>query len=293
MVGWLGLWALLGCHARLPAAADARLDRAVSESSGLARSDRQPGLFWTHDDSGGEAALFAVSATGELRGRVQVEGAAAVDWEDLTSDGQGHLWIADAGNNSNTRRDLTLYRVPEPDPGAGSVAVDQRVSFSYPEQTDWPMKDRMNFDSEALFFADGTAWLLTKHRSDLDTVLYRFPALQGTVALERVSSFTLGGDPTRFGGQATAADLSPDGRYLAVLSYHAIFVFERPTEGSDWLSRLAARVDLDQDVAGQCEGLAWDGSALRFTNEDGAMFRVADPLAVPGGRFPPAPHAGQ
>lgn len=284
-------WVVVLCAGCAAVVADSgprlgQVDPAVEESSGLARSEAHPGVFWTHGDSGGGAELFAISTNGRLLGRVAVRGAKAVDWEAITADGQGHLWIGDHGNNDNDRRDLTLYRVPEPKPGDAEVTVDQVVRFSMPEQTDWPMKGRKNFDLESLFFADGTAWVLTKHRSDLDTVLYRFPTLEGEVVLERISKFTLGGDPDNFGGKATSADLSADGRYLAVLSYHAVFVFERPEQGHDWLSRPVARVDLNQDITGQCEGIAWDGWSLVFTNEDRTLFRVDDPFHAPEGRFP-------
>jgi hypothetical protein len=44
------------------------------ETSGLAVSHRTPGLFWTHNDSGGEPVLFALNADGSRRGQIRVEG---------------------------------------------------------------------------------------------------------------------------------------------------------------------------------------------------------------------------
>jgi hypothetical protein len=255
----------------------------VPEPSGLVRSRTHPGVLWTHGDSGNPAELFAVSERGRLLGRVDVRGAGAADWEDLAADDAGHLWIADTGNNSNTRRDLVVYRVPEPDPKDGGVDVDSTVRYAYPDQDGFPPPAR-SFDAEALFWADGTLWLLTKHRDDLRTTLYRFPATEGRVVLERIEDFEVGGDPDRHGGRVTGADLDPSGRRLAVLTYHAIFVFERPDDGRHWLSRPLRRIDLDQDVTDQCEGIAWDGDALLVANEDRALFRVVDPLH--SARFP-------
>lgn len=258
-----------------------RLDPVVSESSGLVASQRWHGIYWTHNDSGDGPRLFAITGDGALVREVPVEGAAAVDWEEITLDDAGHLWIADSGNNANTRLDLTLYRVPEPDPkGSGPVTVDRVVRFRYPDQGAFPDPLRLNFDAEAMFHADDTLWVLTKHRSDLDTTLYRFPATEGEVVLERAGSYTLGGDRSQFGGMATAASLHPSGRFLAVLAYHAIFVFERPLPGEDWLSRPVNRITLDQDVAGQCEGIAWDGWSLVFTNEARAVHRVPAPFTM-------------
>jgi hypothetical protein len=87
------------------------LDPAIAESSGLARSSVD-GVFWTHGDSGTEPLLFAIDREGRLRATVRVTGATNLDWEDLTSDGAGHLWIGDIGNNANNRRDLAVHRVP-------------------------------------------------------------------------------------------------------------------------------------------------------------------------------------
>jgi hypothetical protein len=247
-------------------------------------------VFWTHNDSGAGPDLYAISSTGSLLAHIRVQGAKAVDWEDLSFDQDGALWIGDFGNNKNKRRDLTLYRVPEPPlVRDGTVTVDKVVTFSFPEQTAFPMRGRKNFDVESLFFADGTAWVLTKHRSDLDTTLYRFPALDGHVELERISAYTLGGDPDNFGGMATAADVSPDGQHLAVLAYHAIFLFKRPDVGHDWLAQPVVEVALDQDVTQQCEGLSWDGDGLLLANEDLELHRIGNPFRLSGGRYPPGP----
>jgi hypothetical protein len=282
---WLLIIALTGCAHAAPTSASGQLDRRISESSGLVESRAWPGVFWTHNDSGDSPRVFAVRANGALVREVAVEGAGNVDWEDIAVGEAGRLWLADTGNNGNDRRDLTVYGLPEPDPaGEGPVRADRVIHVSYPEQRGFPDPAARNFDAEALFWADGTLWLLTKHRSDLKTVLYRFPALQGDVSLERVQEFDLGGDPNRYGGSATAADLDPSGRYLALLSYHALFVFERPADGRSWLGQLVHRVDLDQGDLRQCEGVAWDGDAVLITNEEGRMFRIADPLHQ--ARFP-------
>ena len=42
----------------------------IPETSGLAVSRRNPGLLWSHNDSGSAAVLFALDTAGTLRGRV-------------------------------------------------------------------------------------------------------------------------------------------------------------------------------------------------------------------------------
>ncbi|MBU1430190.1 hypothetical protein KKF91_06430 [Myxococcota bacterium] len=117
------------------------------------------------------------------------------------------------------------------------------------------------------------------------TNLYRFDDLSGAqpIALTKIGAgFFLGGDPARFGGMTTGADATPDGAHLAVLSYHALFIFPRPSEGDDYLSTTPRRIPLNQDLTVQAEAVAWapDG-ALYYTNEQRCIFKVDAPLGEP------------
>lgn len=266
----VGVWLLMRTSVAGPV-----LDGAVDESSGLVASRLHPGIWWTHNDSGGAAILYAVRADGSLVAQVRVRGARNVDWEDLTLDASGRIWIADIGNNRSNRNDLTLYAVPEPPlDGSGAVDVVETLPVHYPEQTGWP-DPRRNFDAEALFADGDDLFILTKHRGDTQTVLYAVPPDGG--ALIRRSSFDVGGDPDNYGGRVTAADLSADGRFLAVLTYHAIFIFGRPDDG-DWLSVPIGEIPLDQWLLRQCEAIAWVGPLLVVTNEAGRIFTFPAPL---------------
>ncbi len=289
-----GLWgttALLGllaaCGTGRVAGQVARLDRTVAESSGLVASGVDPSLLWTHGDSGTVPVLFAVNPRGEVVSRLRVLDApnqrAAPDWEDITRDDFGRLWVADTGNNENRRRDLAVFAVREPTTrGAADVKVEAVVRLSYPDQRGWPDPDRLDFDGEALFWWDGALFLLSKHRSDTWTTLYRLPALEGEVVLERLGDYDVGGDRRRFGGQVTGADVSPDGATLAVLTYHAVLLFPRPASGANWLGGAPKVIPLDQDLLRQCEGIAWMGADLLIDNEDGRVFRVPEPLSYEG-----------
>ncbi len=274
-------------------------DAALDEVSGMVASRRLADTFWVHNDSGGSATLYAVHADGRLRGAWPVVGAEANDWEDITTDDAGGLWIADTGNNNNRRRDLRLYRAVEPLPRPGAqpmqLEVDRVVPFRYAEQTGFP-PDRPDFDAEAIFWAPhpqtgaGTVYLLTKHRSgDLATDLYRFDDLSGAaeVTPTRVGTGEVGGDPDNYGGMVTAADASPDGQRLAVLTYHALLLYARPARDDDrYLQRLHARIPLDQAVFDQCEAVAWDGDDLIIANEQRRLFRVPNVWAQPPARLP-------
>jgi hypothetical protein len=205
----------------------------AKENSGIVKSRNFENLFWMHNDSGDEPRIYPVRRDGtvyvaERYGPDQpgtlIGGAINVDWEDITTDNRGHLIVADSGNNANDRRDLVLYILPEPSPTAGRTSWSRRVFFRYPDQHQFPApKNEFNFDSEALFMLGEQLYLLSKHRSDTQTTLYRFHPEKWRAdefdTLELVDRFELH-------GQATAADASPDGRRLIVCTYNALWLFD-------------------------------------------------------------------
>ncbi len=261
----------------------------IDESSGLVASRRHDGVFWTHNDSGDLPRIFAIDRDGNELAEYAVEGATAVDWEDIAIDGQGRLYLGDIGNNGNDRRDLAVYVIPEPDPAlSGSVRVERVLRFRYADQTAFPDSARMEFDCEAMLHWNGALYLFSKHRGNTRTRLYRLeagPAATGDseVALAPLATLELGG-PNAF-GVPTAADIRADGRYVAVLTYLALFIYERH---GDALAPdgPVARIELDALQTRQAESVAWDGEALVFGNEQRRLFRLESPLAPSLWRYP-------
>jgi hypothetical protein len=272
---------------------------AIAESSGLVASRNHPGVFWTHNDSGDVPRLFAIDASGALLSEFRVAGATHRDWEDIAADDAGHLFVGDFGNNANDRRDLVIYRIPEPDPSAETrvARVDRALHFRFADQQAYPDPERRNFDVEALFWMDGALYFFTKHRSNAATKLYRL-SIESSGAeseLEPLARHPLPDE--RSAHMVTAADYQlVDGGLLALLTYRAIHLFEREKvpempdapgvpDAPDVAFREIHRIELVPRRVGQTESLAWDGDALLFGNEQRALFRIPDPLAIE--RYPP------
>jgi hypothetical protein len=242
---------------------------AISESSGLVKSVEWPGVFWTHNDSGDTPRIFAIKGDGNnVRigppgdEGILVRGAENVDWEDITRDDRGHLIIGDIGNNLAHRPTVTLYRVKEPDPVRDHETDPAEKTLAY-----FPDRHTRAFNSEALFWARGRIYLLTKTHGGINTGLYRLDTTDdpgNKARLTRVGAFD-------FGAPVTAADISPDGRWLAVLTYGAIWLFEGPQGTDNYLG--GKRSSFHFDIR-QCEAICFDGNKLLISNEDGRLFQL-------------------
>jgi hypothetical protein len=201
------------------------------ENSGIVKSRQYSDLFWIHNDSGDEPRIYPVNRRGETypnsrypdeRG-VLIGGAINVDWEDIAADADGHIIVADVGNNDNDRRDLVLYYLDEPAPTAGRTTFRKKVFVRYPDQREFPARpDEFNFDCEAEFTVGNTVFLLSKNRSNTYTSLYRLDDADPDVTnvLTLIDTFDIH-------GQAVGADCTPDGKRLAVLTYTGVWLFER------------------------------------------------------------------
>lgn len=253
----------------------ARLEfEPIDEASGLVKSRQWADLFWTHNDSGDDARIFPINGNGlivkpewmqDYQG-IEIPNAVNVDWESIATDDAGNLIIGDIGNNSNTRRDLTVYFVPEPYPSETVITGAQRqISFYYPDQDSLPSSVK-NFDAEAMFWKNGKLYILTKHRSDTYTKLYRFDEMEPFKSnpLTLVGYFDIQ-------NMVSGADISLDGTRLAVLTYDAIWVFEVDAASDSFFEGSVYWLPIQ---AKQCEAICFDGDELLIANEQRDLYRV-------------------
>lgn len=171
--------------------------------------------LWGIEDSGNESKLYKINPTTGLHEAFAVN-ATNTDWEDITSDAQGNLYIGDLGNNDNDRRNLSIIKINPANP----AQVLQTTSFYYPEQKDFPAKKKdRNFDCEGFFEHKGYFYLFSKNRSfdsDGTVLVHKVPNAPGNHVAEAVGSFV---SCSNFRKCAIAgADISPDGKTVALIS---------------------------------------------------------------------------
>jgi hypothetical protein len=195
------------------------LPRAITELSGWAFSKRHANVLWGHNDSGGGARLFAVSTVdGTMRAEVIVSGTKAVDWEDVATytDADGQYWIviADTGDNSNRRKNVSLVLIPEPELSATKVAAAGSVTIQW---ADGP------HDVEALLLDpwSGDAYLIGKRFSETSEVSIDRVAAASMKPGASLTAEKIGMLPIPLGQPygPTAGSVSPDGSQVALVYY--------------------------------------------------------------------------
>lgn len=206
------------CSAYAPAVAMGTVeDPALDELSGLAVSRQNPGILWTHEDSGGAADLYALDATGATVATLHVEGAVNEDWEDLAigpCDAGWCLAIGDLGTLGTDRASFSVLVVEEPvlDGGPELSAVPVVHPFTYPGDPE---------DAESLaLLPDGTSLVVSK-REDATAAIYQLSP--GDAVLEWLSDVATGEPDEDLTARATAADLSADGETLLLRTYFHLY----------------------------------------------------------------------
>jgi hypothetical protein len=244
-----------------------RLPKWINESSGLAVA--HGGNLWTINDRSDGNKLYRINnLNGYYSGPLWIDNARNTDWEDLTTDDSGTIYIGDFGNNTNRRHNLVVYKVRSPDSllnNDGALIPELRedaIRFHYPDQDQFPPPpSNWNFDCEAFFHHNDSLYLFSKNNSNPNsgfTKMYRLPDQSGNYTAELIDSFQLG-EPV------TSADISVDGKMVVLLTYFSIWVFT-DFQGHHFLKGIAHRFSIRGFT--QREAIAFsDTNTLMITDE--------------------------
>ncbi len=185
-----------------------KLGEELVEVSGM--SIASPDSIWWLNDGGSRPRLYCTDRKGRIvrRENLPIQNR---DWEDLSADPSGNLYIGDFGNNLNRRTDLRIYRYHPV-----SKSLDS-ILFRYPDQMAFPPAlPSWNFDAEAMIWHRDSLHIFSKNRLQKGNYYckhYIVPAKAGEhVAILRDSILL----PKRV---ATGAAISADGQTLVLLSY--------------------------------------------------------------------------
>jgi len=241
----------------------ADLPKDLKEVSGN-ETIRNSNLIWMLNDGGNESKIYAVSEEGKIKREVYIKNKNH-DWEDLTSDEKGNIYIGDFGNNLSKRKNLTILKIEEKDLKKKNAEAI-RIEFTYENQHKFPPKKKgLYFDAEAFFYFKGYMYIFTKsrvHNKYGKTFLYKLPAKKGKHIAKLIGEFENCNDLECW---ITSADISADGRKVALLSQKNILIFSDYKE-DNFLSGNVKKIELEHRT--QKEGLCFkDNYTLLITDE--------------------------
>lgn len=252
-------------------------DNAVSESSGIVASRRNPGVFWTHNDSGDNAFLYAFDKTGKKLGVWKIDNAKNTDWEDIAAyndqqTGESYLLIGDIGNNNLTRSEVTIYKIIEPK----IVAADADSTKKKPRLVKNARKIIVGYpdarrDAEALVVnpANGDLYVLSKNLIG-PADIYKLAApywFDKKQTFEHIGQIAV---PSLTVGMLTGGDISADGTRLVVCDYFAGYEFVLPDKAKSfdeiWQTE-SVKINLGARAQGEAVCYSTDGRAIYSTSE--------------------------
>ncbi|MEM1350601.1 MAG: hypothetical protein AAGI01_18715 [Myxococcota bacterium] len=246
---------------------------AIDEASGLAFSRLHDATLWTHNDSGDEPILYALSTTGSEIARIRVDIDEVFDAEDLATgpcsqtDSSPCIYFADMGDNRHRREHIIVYRIREP----ARLMREERVGVAERWIVTFPQGAH---DAETLLVdpRDARVFIVQKARHG-DTGVFELVredhgSTERPAHLKRIATLNFEGY-ARGGRLVTGGALSPGGQCVALRTYTHVHtwcakepghVLEQLDEGAD-VVRTAALT--------QSEALTWDpsGQGLWMTSE--------------------------
>jgi len=257
----------------------------INESSGLAASQRNDGVLWTHNDLSDSNRVFAIKAEGgDLLGSFVLEGAiagnckyvkcvrGALDFEDISVgpgpiEGASYLYVGDIGSARGSRDNnstIEVHRVSEPvvdAKGGGNQSATlgnvDTITLKYPGQY---------YDAETLMVdpLSGDIYIVTKSVYN-KVYLARAPHLvDGTpIVLEFMGEMR-----QRY---ATGGDVSFNGLEVIIKSASKVHIYMRDTDMELWeaIVRPAEGVPLRYIKEPK-------GESIAFAKDGGGYFTLSE-----------------
>lgn len=233
------------------------LDNEIGEASGLAASRKLPGILYTHNDSGGEPIVYAVNHHGMLASRIRLEGVKNRDWEDIAvgpdpASQKSCVFVGEIGDNGARYKSVFVYRFAEPE------LSDTLISIRNPDKIEIVYEDGPR-DAEALFVdpKNGDICIISKREAEVGFYRVKYPYSLKDVN-QAVKEATL---PMTY---VTAADISPNGKYILVKTYTGVFRYKRGS-GKGIAAALKSKPKaMPYQLEPQGEAIAWDARGKSY-----------------------------
>jgi hypothetical protein len=234
----------------------------LSELSGLAASVNNPGLLWTHNDSGNSAEVFLIDKNLDIKLTCRLKNIVNRDWEDIAVGpgpvkGKSYIYVGDIGDNLAIFPYKTIYRFEEPIlSGSKEIVISKFDAITF-------ALEGIKKDAESLMVNPHTKdiYIISKWQNPESLYQLKYPySTKDTIT----ASFVMTIPFTR----VVAADFSGDGSEIIMKTYKDVYywkVKDKPVKVA--LSEPPFKVEYKQEAQGESITFANDGSGFFTVSE--------------------------
>lgn len=238
-------------------------DTRITESSGLAPSRVHPGVYYTHNDSGDSARVFAFDKTGKNLATINVDGTTAKDCEDMASatvGGKATLYLGDIGDNAAARPSILIYRFTEPKKLGGELhARPEILELTYPDGAH-------NCETLLVHPTTGAITLVTKTSKGTSGIY----TLDGSAGAGKHTLKKLGtvevSSLIKEGKLFTGGAWSPDARHVVLRTYLQAYEYDA-SAGGEWWKSAPTSISTGLELQGEAITYSLDDTQLLTSSE--------------------------
>ncbi|WP_235835820.1 hypothetical protein [Cognatitamlana onchidii] len=226
------------------------IDHEIDEASAI-EIVKGFNLFWTIEDSGNQNYLFGLNQKGNIAKKIRIKNAKNKDWEDLTSDSLGNIYIGDFGNNHKKRKHFSIHKVQHSDLDSDE-AIAKTTNFSLP-------KDMASEDFEAFFLLNNNFYIFSKNAKK--STLLRVANKEGKQKAKLVTTFKLEGKQTKI----TSAAISPDKNIIVLLNHDKLWQITN-FDSQNFLKGDLKKMTFDH--SSQKEGICFKNDSIVYITDE-------------------------
>ncbi|WP_458628716.1 SdiA-regulated domain-containing protein [Winogradskyella sp. PC D3.3] len=229
---------------------EARIINELTEVS-AAEIGKDSDIIWVIQDAGNSNHLIGLDNNGHMVRNINISNAKNKDWEDLTSDNQGNIYIGDFGNNKKKRKTFKIYKVNYEDLNSNSADAEI-IEFSLP-------KNQKPEDFESFFIYNNSFYIFSKENKTFRVLKVKNSI--GKQVAELHSEYKFKGKNNKI----TSADISEDGNTIILLNHDKLWKITN-FERDDFFTGTLTETKFDHDS--QKEGICFKtDSTLIITDE--------------------------
>lgn len=240
----LSLFLLISCGEHGDLIKIQSLPAPMKEISGIEKFENEE-MLWMINDSGNQKVLYGIIPGETNLEGIEISNGQNIDWEDLTRDEEGKIYIGDFGNNYNERKDLVIYKLSIPEDLDSDQLDAEKIPFKLSDQDKFPPEENdLNYDIEAFIHFGGNLYLFSKNRSSENrgtSKVYRLSdeASEEELTAEKITELQVceEGDC-----KVTGAAYNKNSAQLALLTNDAVYLLDNFT-GEDSFQKPLRKLD--------------------------------------------------